>query len=154
MNQLQIKYFLTAARCLNFTEAAKQLFISQPALSHQILTIEKELNMQLFIRSKNKVRLTPAGLTLLEELPKYEAYYAEVLKKARFSNEGSYGLLRIGCLQGQMLGEVLQKRYAQFRETYPGIAIDFSSLSFGDLKKNLEEQILRYPCLRVLSLNL
>jgi Transcriptional regulator len=54
MNTLQIKYFLTAARCLNFTEAAKQLYISQPALSQQILALEKELNMQLFIRAKKE----------------------------------------------------------------------------------------------------
>lgn len=100
MTQLQIKYFLMAARCLNFTEAAKQLYISQPALSQQITAMEKELNMQLFIRSKGKLRLTPAGATFLEELPRYEAIFAEILKKAKFSNEGSYGMLRIGFLQG------------------------------------------------------
>lgn len=48
------RIFLTAARCLNFTEAAQQLFITQPALSQQITAIEAELNMQLFIRHKNK----------------------------------------------------------------------------------------------------
>lgn len=142
MNHLQIKYFLTAARCLNFTEAAGQLYISQPALSQQISAIEKELNMQLFIRSKSKVRLTPAGLALLEELPKYEAYYAQVLKKARFANEGTYGMLKIGFLQGQMLGHILQERYIQFTEAYPGIGMDLHSLSFGDLKKQLEEHKL------------
>ncbi|MCI6018900.1 MAG: LysR family transcriptional regulator [Clostridiales bacterium] len=52
MNQIQIKYFLTAARCMNFTEAAKQLYITQPALSQQITAIESELNMQLFIPVK------------------------------------------------------------------------------------------------------
>ena len=142
MNQLQIKYFLTAARCLNFTEAAKQLYISQPALSQQISTLENDLNMQLFIRSKNKLRLTPAGLTLLEELPKYETFYAEILKKAQFANEGTYGMLRIGFLQGQMMGDMLQERYMQFVEKYPGIGLDLYSLSFGELKKQLEEHKL------------
>ena len=44
MDTQQIKSFLTAAKCLNFTEAASQLFISQPTLSRQILNMEKELN--------------------------------------------------------------------------------------------------------------
>ena len=61
MNSLQIKYFLTAARTLNFTEAAAQLYISQPALSQQISALEKELNMQLFIRSKKKSVSDPCG---------------------------------------------------------------------------------------------
>ena len=39
----QIKYFLTVAECLSFTEAAKRLFITQPALSRQIGAMEEEL---------------------------------------------------------------------------------------------------------------
>ncbi len=52
MNTTQIKYFLAVARTLNFTEAAKKLYISQPALSKQINVLEKELNMLLFIRDQ------------------------------------------------------------------------------------------------------
>ena len=86
MNTTQIKYFLTAARTLNFTEAANQLYISQPALSKQITAIESELNMQLFIRSKKKVRLTPAGAVLLKEFPGIEEHYEDVVRKARIAN--------------------------------------------------------------------
>ena len=87
MTHTQIKYFLTAARCLNFTEAANQLFITQPALSQQITAIEAELNMQLFIRHKNKLRLTPAALVLLEELPAYEKSYLEIIEKAKIAHK-------------------------------------------------------------------
>ena len=51
MNMIQMKYFITAAKCLNFTKAADKLFITQPALSRQIASMEAELNMQLFIRN-------------------------------------------------------------------------------------------------------
>lgn len=45
MNMAQIKYFITAAKCLNFTKVADKLFITQPALSRQISAMEKELNI-------------------------------------------------------------------------------------------------------------
>lgn len=48
----QIKYFVTVAECLSFTEAAKCLFITQPALSRQINAMEEELGTRLFIREK------------------------------------------------------------------------------------------------------
>ena len=66
MNLLQIHYFLAAADCLSFTQAADLLYITQPALSRQITAIEKELNLQLFVRTIRAVRLTPAGQALYE----------------------------------------------------------------------------------------
>lgn len=57
MTITQIKYFITAAKYLSFTKAADKLFITQPALSRQIASIEMELNMQLFIR--NNLYKTP-----------------------------------------------------------------------------------------------
>lgn len=61
MTITQIKYFITTAKCLNFTKAASQLYITQPALSRQIAAIEAELNMQLFVRNNRTVKLTPAA---------------------------------------------------------------------------------------------
>ena len=48
MTFTQINYFIQVARCLNFTEAAARLYVTQPTLSRQITAIETELNMQLF----------------------------------------------------------------------------------------------------------
>lgn len=142
MNSLQIKYFLTAARCLNFTEAAAQLYISQPALSQQISALEKELNMQLFVRSKKKVYLTPAAVVLLDELPDYERLYEDILTRARLANEGNSGIIRLGVLQGQCLEKELLEKYFNFRREHPNIAFDISSYSFGKLKEKLDEKRL------------
>lgn len=142
MNRTQIKYFLTAARCLNFTEAAQQLFITQPALSQQITAIEAELNMQLFIRHKNKLRLTPAALVLLEELPKYEKFYQEIINKAQIANNGSDGILKIGVLQGQMMTPNFRNAFEAFRKDYPGIGIQLSVDSFSGLKQKLDSKKL------------
>ena len=66
----QIKYFVTVAECLSFTEAAKCLFITQPALSRQINAMEEKLGTRLFIREKKRLKLTPGGSVLYNRLPK------------------------------------------------------------------------------------
>ena len=57
----QIHYFLTVAKTLNFTEASKTLYISQPALSKQINVLEEELGFSVLKRNKRNVILTPEG---------------------------------------------------------------------------------------------
>lgn len=139
MNTTQIRYFLAAARTLNFTEAAKQLFISQPALSKQITAIENELNMMLFVRSQKKVRLTPAGAVLLKELPKFEDHYDDIIRKAKVANEGVAGELSIGLLEGQMVGDTFTKVYRMFAERFPNISVRLLRDSFSGLRKALED---------------
>lgn len=56
-----LKYFISAAECLNFTRAAKECFITQTAMSQHIANMEKELGFQLFRRNNRNVELTTAG---------------------------------------------------------------------------------------------
>ncbi len=62
------KVFYHVASSLSFSEASKQLFISQSAVSQSIKTLEKKLDQPLFIRSTKKVQLTPAGKMLLKHV--------------------------------------------------------------------------------------
>jgi len=64
----QYRVFYHAAKTLNFSEAAKQLFVSQSAVSQSISKLEKKLGCQLFIRSSKKVYLTSDGVMLFEYL--------------------------------------------------------------------------------------
>ena len=61
----EIQCFIAVAECLNFTQAANQLYLSQPGLSKIIANLERELNVRLFIRSTRSVRMTKAGEKLL-----------------------------------------------------------------------------------------
>lgn len=62
MNQRQIESFLAVAETGNFTRAAERLYISQPAVSKQVLSLEDELGFSLLIREYHKdVQLTEAG---------------------------------------------------------------------------------------------
>ena len=61
MELRQLKYFVAVARTLNFTEAARQLYITQGTLSQQLRQLEYELGTTLFERSSHNVSLTEAG---------------------------------------------------------------------------------------------
>ena len=62
------KVFYYVATSLSFSEASKQLFISQSAVSQSIKALEKKLDQTLFIRSTKKVRLTTEGEILLRHI--------------------------------------------------------------------------------------
>lgn len=65
MTLKQLQYFLKIAELGGVSAAARALFIAQPALSHQIAALEKELESTLFIRGAKGVQLTPAGEKLV-----------------------------------------------------------------------------------------
>lgn len=62
------KVFYYVASALSFSEASKQLFISQSAVSQSIKTLERRLDQTLFIRSTKRVQLTPEGEILLRHI--------------------------------------------------------------------------------------
>ena len=80
MNDHQLLCFLTVTRTLNFTAAAKELYCTQPALSYQIRSLEKELGLDLFTRSTTQVALTDAGRALR---PHAEQIYRQMLETRR-----------------------------------------------------------------------
>jgi DNA-binding transcriptional LysR family regulator len=61
----QLEILRAVAQTGSFTSAGEQLHLSQSAVSRQILLLEEELNEQLFLRLGRKIRITPAGTTLL-----------------------------------------------------------------------------------------
>ncbi len=137
MNTTQIQYFLAAARHLNFTVAAKELHITQPALSKQIHSLEKELNMVLFLIKKKSVSLTPAGKVLLKELPLLQEHYNDIIHEASIVNEGMIGEVRMAMLEGQMVGETFKNIFAGFVQEYSNISVRLLRDSFKNIRKQL-----------------
>lgn len=92
----QLRYFLQVAERGNFTRAAEDLLISQPALSRSIQRLEEELGQPVFERKTRSVSLTDVG-TLLQ------ARAREVLSiindtKAEISDDGQSGHVRVGVI--------------------------------------------------------
>ena len=137
MTTNQMKYFIEVAKCLSFTGAADRLFLSQPALSRQIAMLENELNAQLFIRSKNVVRLTPAGQVLLDGLQDVYGDYKKLVASVQAVNLGTKGALSIGFLQEQLLPDPIHAVLRQFAKMNPEIGFYLSKHSFQELRSGL-----------------
>lgn len=142
MNLTQMKYFITAAKCLNFTQAADKLFITQPALSRQIAAMETELNMQLFVRGSHSLKLTPPGSVLLEEFERIYDDYNLALAKAANSFAGMSGELNIGILEGAYVGDLFPGVLRYFDKFYSNVKINLRTYSFNALSEKSPRPII------------
>ncbi|MEL1254670.1 LysR family transcriptional regulator [Flavobacterium sp. DGU38] len=92
----RLKVFYTVALRLNFTKAATELYITQPAVSKHIQELEETYKTKLFERNGSKIALTPAGKILLEHTKNIFEIYREIdFDMSSFRNERQ-GLLRLG----------------------------------------------------------
>lgn len=134
---IQIEYFLALARYLNFTEAAKNLYIYQPSLSKQIALLERSIGVELFYRNKRDVRLTAAGLVLLREISGVIEIIESSIEKSKNTNLSENVTLTIGCLDGIDSSKLLIPFIKKFREKYPTINIVLKKYSFKMLREKL-----------------
>lgn len=95
MDLEQIRYFLTLSQELHFWNAAEKLFITQSALSRQIQSLEDDIGVKLFERSKRNVKLTKAGAFLREQWLRMSDEIDRVHRQAKSINEGTYGTISI-----------------------------------------------------------
>ena len=82
MDDFRLRVFITAAKTLNFTKCAEQLYISQPAVSKHIGELESRYKVQLFERSGSRLALTEAGRVMLEHAERIADgyYYAKTVR--------------------------------------------------------------------------
>lgn len=142
----QLKYFIAVVRCLSFTEAAKSLFMTQPALSRQIQAMEAELGTQLFIRDKKTLKLTPGGSALYSKLPDFLREYEEMMEDARNANRDFEGQLRIGFLDIYDASQLFPPVVEAFRRSHGGIHLTMERFSLGELPERLYEGKLDIIC--------
>ena len=142
----QLKYFIAVARCLSFTEAARSLFMTQPALSRQIQAMEEELGTRLFVRDKKTLKLTPGGSVLYNGLPEFLKQYEELMGDARNANRGHEGRLRLGVLDVYDISELFPPVVSAFQRDYPQISLSMERYSLGELPELLYEERLDVIC--------
>lgn len=142
----QLKYFIAVVRCLSFTEAAKSLFMTQPALSRQIQAMEAELGTQLFIRDKKTLKLTPGGSALYSKLPDFLRQYEEMMEDARNANRDFEGQLRIGFLDIYDVSSLFPPVVEAFQRNHGGIRLTMERFSLGELPERLYEGKLDIIC--------
>lgn len=137
MTSFQVKCFLAVAEHLSFTEAASRLFVAQSSLSRNVLNLEEELGLKLFVRTKKYVRLTPAGAILFESFSKLEKQAMEAIEQARKAQSNLEGLLRIGIIENQRSEHFLPQSINSLRQNLPNLKIDLLRGNFKDLRDAL-----------------
>ena len=116
------KVFYYVATSLSFSEASKQLYISQSAVSQSVKTLEKRLNQNLFIRSTKKVRLTPEGEILLRHIEPAINLIQRGENQIIEANSLGGGQLRIGATD-TICRYFLVPFLKEFHKLYPNVHI-------------------------------
>ena len=116
----QLNVFLTAARTLNFTAAARQLHMTQPSVSQHIQALEQHFDLQLFVRSGRHLRLTDAGEALLPMAQEMVSVSQSIDNKMESLKGDVYGRLIVGC--STTVGKyVLPFLLASFMQQHPKV---------------------------------
>ncbi|MBB6142448.1 DNA-binding transcriptional LysR family regulator [Silvibacterium bohemicum] len=127
MELKQLRSFIAVARALNFSQAARDLHLSQPALSAQIKALEEDIGTLLLERNRRTVRLTRAGESLLADadvlLQSAEAARVRTLKIA----SGEAGHLRIAFV-ASATAELVPAIVLAFRSRYPSVTLELKNL--------------------------
>ncbi len=139
MNLRQLEVFLWVAELKSFTRAAKQLYMSQPAVSFQIRALEEELGVKLFWRDEKNVALTEAGRLLYPEVKQMVNHFYKIKSGLEDLKGLRRGQLVIGAstIPGEYLLPLL---IGDFRRSYPGIQVSLRIGGSGEVEKWLVDR--------------
>ena len=126
MENFRLKVFRSVAKHLSFTKAANELFITQPAITKHIQSLEREYGIRLFIRKGNKVYLTSAGEVLLEYSNKIINLELKLENDLNKFKENLTGKLRLGA-STTIAQYVIPQVISKFHEKYPHVKLALHS---------------------------
>lgn len=146
----RLHYFVVVAEELHFTRAAERLHIAQPPLSYHIQQLERELDVQLFARTRHQVQLTEAGRTLLSEAYRLFGQVEQMVRMVQRVGHGEIGLLTLGFVPSAS-NTILPTILRIFRERFPEVHLLLKEQNPDQLMRGLAEQrldvgFLYLPC--------
>ena len=141
MNTFQLRCFLAVAEHLNFARAAQQLNITQPAVTHQIRTLETELNVKLFRWTTRTVEMTPAGFLFLTDAKSMVGIAERAKKRFEDPNAQVIEPLSIGCHSYAHLFMVAAA-LRSMEELHPHLHPQLQVVPFQQLHRMLQEEAI------------
>lgn len=135
----QLKIFVAVAEELHFGRAAIRLHMAQPPLSQQIKQLEKDLGVQLFVRTTRAVMLTSAGEALLLHAKKVLGAVTEAELAAKAGGDGKYGRVRLG-FAGAATRHLLPMLAREVKARHPNIELVLQ----GNLYANAAQEALAH----------
>src|SRR5579862_789619 len=149
MELRQLRYFVAVAEELHFGHAARRLRIAQPALSRQIQALEKDVLVQLLLRNRRRVQITPAGQVFLERARLILARVDEAILAAQRAGGGVSGTLNLGFV-GSATYDVLPAVLREFLQAAPHVELTLSEMTVHAqlealIEKRIDIGLLRLP---------
>lgn len=138
MELRHLKYFVMVAKTLNFSEAARLLFLTQGTLSNQIQQFESEIGAQLFERTKQSVSLTEAGEELLPLAIRTIDDSERCHLRIKDLKNALAGTLRIGITQS--FSPLLTNTIRRFTREYPGVKLMIQTMSASELIEMMKDR--------------
>lgn len=135
----RLKVFQSVAWNLSFTKAARELNISQPAITRHIKELETAYETKLFDRTGNRISLTSAGKTLLQECDSLLEGYKRMNYKMNLLNDKRVGHIRIGASL-TIAQYILPEFLACFCNEYPDISIELVMHNTAEIEEMLLAQ--------------
>jgi DNA-binding transcriptional LysR family regulator len=126
----RLKYFISVAHTLNFSEAARRNGLTQAAISYHISELEKELNCKLFLRSKRNVVITPAGQMYLPFALEMVELNEKASYRLRQYEEGKSGSISICGVRS--MTPTLRECLTVFGQRHPDVQVEISFTSARD----------------------
>ncbi len=139
MQDFRLKVFRTVAEKLNFTNAAEVLFLTQPAVTLQIKTLEEDLGVKLFDRAGGKVKLTEAGEVLLGFAERITDLYNEAEIAVGVLTGEERGKLSIGA-STTIAQYVLPALLGEFLSNYPRVELSMVGANTENVIRALDEK--------------
>ena len=122
LENFRIRVFRTVAHHLNFSRAAEELLLTQPAVTQQVKALEDEIGVPLFGRGGGRIALTAGGKVLLPFADKIKAVSDQAFAAVAETSGEQAGELAVGA--SQTIGQYLLPNFvAGFLKAYPRIRI-------------------------------
>lgn len=137
----QLKYFMAVAEFKSFTKATKQLYVSQPALTKAIRSLESELEVPLLIYSNKSMELTSYGELLYAYCRPLLIQFEEIKNSIRGQASLQRGRLRIG-LPPLISTLVVPQIIESFITAYPGIQLEIRQGNAVEIQKMVRDNII------------
>lgn len=144
----QLRYFIAVADTLNFSRAAESVYLSQSALSRQIMDLEQEVGMPLLKRSTRQVELTSAGRALQKSAKELISRWEKMLPEIRSQAAEDAQALSLTIGTDARALEHPQRRawfltmLYRLRRTYPGVRILLRRCDYQELIRGLSDKTL------------
>ena len=134
----QIEIFLNVARCHNISKTARDMYISQPAISNWIRALEQQVGAKLFYRTNRGVELSPEGMRLFGELdPVYQRFRVSMENILYARGDESENALRVGSVRAPEAVKAMSRFTDMYCEREDSAAVKCELYNYWEIREKL-----------------